>query len=391
MIDLFSNSKEPGWTWPVTVALLATILLAGGPAFAQVDVVQTLLLSRAPVSSPPPAVLSESFIVTAPPAPTAIAILLPGGAGLVGLAPNGTGGGTLDVNSHNFVVRSRCLFAGHNLYTITLDAATDFYLLGGLAGYEGSAAHVSDILTVIAWARSTMPGLPVWIVGTSRGTGGAFVAGSYSPAQGGPDGLVFAASLNSKTDRDSLLMANLAGITVPALLINDAGSTCSIASTAGEKPVLKALTQSPRKGIEQVASGKLTALTGNCDALSDHGFFGIEDTAVSDIAVWMAILPATLTPANATYATQAVGTTSAAKTFTLTNDQTVTLTSIGISTTGDFAVSATTCTTSLAAKGKCTISVTFTPTETGTRTGELSVSDSASNSPQTSSLTGTGK
>ncbi len=66
-------------------------------------------------------------------------------------------------------------------------------------------------------------------------------------------------------------------------------------------------------------------------------------------------------------------------------------TSIAISTTGDFAISATTCTTSLAAKGKCTISVTFTPTVTGTRTGKLSVSDSASNSPQKSSLTGTGK
>jgi hypothetical protein len=35
--------------------------------------------------------------------------------------------------------------------------------------------------------------------------------------------------------------------------------------------------------------------------------------------------------------------------------------------------------------------VTFTPTGTGTRTGKLSVSDSANNSPQTSSLTGTGK
>ena len=103
------------------------------------------------------------------------------------------------------------------------------------------------------------------------------------------------------------------------------------------------------------------------------------------------VLPATLTPATATYAAQAVGTTSAAKTFTLTNNQTVALTSIAISTTGDFAVSATTCTTSLAAKGKCTISVTFTPTATGTRTGQLSVSDSASNSPQTSNLTGTGK
>ena len=54
------------------------------------------------------------------------------------------------------------------------------------------------------------------------------------------------------------------------------------------------------------------------------------------------VLPATLTPATATYAAQAVGTTSAAKTFTLTNNQTVALTSIAISTTGDFAVSATT-------------------------------------------------
>jgi len=101
--------------------------------------------------------------------------------------------------------------------------------------------------------------------------------------------------------------------------------------------------------------------------------------------------PATLTPASASYGAQGVATTSAAKTFTLTNNQTVTLTSIAITITGDFAVSATTCSTSLGAKGKCTISVTFTPTATGSRTGQLSVSDSASNSPQTSSLKGTGQ
>jgi hypothetical protein len=103
------------------------------------------------------------------------------------------------------------------------------------------------------------------------------------------------------------------------------------------------------------------------------------------------VLPATLTPTTATYASQAVGTTSPAKTFTLTNNETVALTSIAISTTGDFAVAATTCGASLAAKGKCTISVTFTPTAIGTGTGKLSVSDSASNSPQTSNLKGTGK
>ena len=101
--------------------------------------------------------------------------------------------------------------------------------------------------------------------------------------------------------------------------------------------------------------------------------------------------PATLTPASVTFSKQAVGTTSAAKTFTLTNRQTVTLTGIAISVTGDFAISATTCSTSLAAKKNCKISVTFTPTQTGTRTGQLTVSDSASNNPQVSGLTGTGK
>jgi len=101
--------------------------------------------------------------------------------------------------------------------------------------------------------------------------------------------------------------------------------------------------------------------------------------------------PATLTPAAANYVAQALGTTSAAHTFTLTNNQTAMLTGIAIAASGDFALSATTCTTSLAAKSKCTISVTFTPTVLGKRIGRLSVSDSASNNPQTSNLSGTGK
>ncbi len=108
----------------------------------------------------------------------------------------------------------------------------------------------------------------------------------------------------------------------------------------------------------------------------------------------------TLTPGAATYAKQGVGTTSAAKTFTLSNAG-PTLNNIVISTTGDFAVSATTCGTSLGGKSasavadasvpSCTISVTFAPTDIGTRTGQLVVSDSASDSPQTANLTGTGK
>jgi hypothetical protein len=101
--------------------------------------------------------------------------------------------------------------------------------------------------------------------------------------------------------------------------------------------------------------------------------------------------PAVLTPSSWVFQKTTVGDTSTAATFTLKNKQNIALTNIAISTSGAFAVSATTCAASLAAMENCTISVTFTPTETGKTTGQLSVSDSStSNSPQTASLTGTG-
>ena len=107
-----------------------------------------------------------------------------------------------------------------------------------------------------------------------------------------------------------------------------------------------------------------------------------------------------LTPPKYTFAPQFVSTTSPAKTFTLVNNDREGASNIAISTTGDFAVADTTCTTSLAPGASCTIDVTFTPTATGTRTGQLSVSDRIGGdsspspqaaSPQTASLTGTGK
>jgi Cep192 domain 4 len=45
----------------------------------------------------------------------------------------------------------------------------------------------------------------------------------------------------------------------------------------------------------------------------------------------------------------------------------------------------------LAAGSRCTISVRFSPTATGTRTGTLEIADNANGSPQTVTLTGTGR
>ncbi|HEY3973038.1 MAG TPA: choice-of-anchor D domain-containing protein [Candidatus Sulfotelmatobacter sp.] len=102
------------------------------------------------------------------------------------------------------------------------------------------------------------------------------------------------------------------------------------------------------------------------------------------------IVQTTLTPSSLTFAKQKVGTTSAAKNVTLKNNLPTTLTGISYSAAAPFAVSTSTCGTTLATKASCTISVTFSPTTTGIATGTLSVNDSADNSPQTVSLTGTG-
>jgi hypothetical protein len=66
------------------------------------------------------------------------------------------------------------------------------------------------------------------------------------------------------------------------------------------------------------------------------------------------------------------------------------LSGISFSTTGDFAVSATTCGLALKPTQNCTIDVVFAPTATGLRTGQLIVKDSVKTSPQSADLMGTG-
>ena len=95
-----------------------------------------------------------------------------------------------------------------------------------------------------------------------------------------------------------------------------------------------------------------------------------------------------LSPTSLTFASQTVGTTSAAQTITLKNTGAGALSISGIAASGNFAET-NTCGTSLAASASCTISVTFTPTAAGTLTGAITFTDNAAASPQAVSLSGT--
>jgi len=93
--------------------------------------------------------------------------------------------------------------------------------------------------------------------------------------------------------------------------------------------------------------------------------------------------------ASLTFAAQTVGTASSAQSVTLINYGRATLGITRIATSGDFSQTHT-CGSSLAVLASCTISVTFTPTQQGSRAGTLSITDNAPGSPQTVSLSGTG-
>lgn len=101
----------------------------------------------------------------------------------------------------------------------------------------------------------------------------------------------------------------------------------------------------------------------------------------------------TLTPTSLTWGKKFVGVTSGAKTVTLTNTGSSTLNISSIATSGDFAqkIVAKSCKATVAAGASCVIKVTFTPTQLGVRTGTLTVTDNATDSPQNVSLSGTGK
>ena len=104
-------------------------------------------------------------------------------------------------------------------------------------------------------------------------------------------------------------------------------------------------------------------------------------------------VPLKLSPTSLTFSSTGVGGTSAAKTITVTNKSTGTITINSISASSDFAAvgsGATPCGGALAKSATCTLSVTFTPSDTGAIKGSVAIATSGAGSPQIAGMSGTG-
>ena len=130
------------------------------------------------------------------------------------------------------------------------------------------------------------------------------------------------------------------------------------------------------------ATGPRTgSITLNDDANNSPQIIALNGTGVAPLV--------TLSPSSLTFARQNVGSTSPPQGLTLNNTGTAPLLINSIVARGDFTQS-NNCGSSLAAGGSCTLSVTFTPADTGPRNGVISFTDNAGNSPQRVALKGAG-
>jgi hypothetical protein len=134
------------------------------------------------------------------------------------------------------------------------------------------------------------------------------------------------------------------------------------------------------------ASGTRTATV----TVTDNTASGSQTTSLTGTGAYPTI---TLTPSSLNFGTQTVGTKSAGQTITVTNTGTVILTFGPIKLTGtdhkDYSQT-NTCGTTLGVGKTCSITVTFTPAATGTRTASVSVSGNTSEGTDYVTLTGTG-
>jgi hypothetical protein len=122
--------------------------------------------------------------------------------------------------------------------------------------------------------------------------------------------------------------------------------------------------------------------------INDSAAGSPQTIALSGTAV--AAAPAvTLFPPTLTFTNQAQGATSPAQAVWLVNSGTAALSLASIAASGDFAQT-NACPTSLAPDAGCVVSVTFTPTASGARTGALTVTDGAGDSPEVVALAGAG-
>jgi len=211
--------------------------------------------------------------------PEAAALLLIGGGGNIRLRMED---GQIRFSQGNFLPRSRREFIRNGVAPVILDNPSDQQAGDGMSeNFRASAAHVVDMRAVAAEVRKRYPGIPVFVVGTSRSTLSAAYLAAALPGE--IDGAVLSSSMfftDIRARFAALANFDWSRIKVPLLLVHHQDDGC------GATPYFEAARLGRRFPLVTVKGGKPPE-SGPCDPLAQHGFYGKEAETVDAIAAWM--------------------------------------------------------------------------------------------------------
>jgi len=222
--------------------------------------------------------VKQGFLLLQPDAkPVAAVILFAGGHGNLQLDGRSLGWG-----QSNFLVRSRDLFAGHDFLVATIDAPSDRKGSDGmLGGFRASAEHAADIDAVIAYLRKQTD-VPVWLVGTSRGTESATSVAIH--AKHPVAGVVLTSSMSEpNSNGTAVTQMALDRLRMPVLLVAHRDDGCHHTPAEGAERIKQGLTAAPKVEVRYFTGGDRPR-SKPCEAKSAHGFLGIEKEVVDAIA-----------------------------------------------------------------------------------------------------------
>ena len=232
------------------------------------------------VDIPTRAGVTQRMLVLTPPAPQAAVILFAGGHGGLQIGADGI----LAWGKGNFPVRSRQFFADHGIMVVVVDAPSDRQQAPFLNGFRQTASHVADITAVVAWVRAQVK-IPVWLVGTSRGTQSVAYLGTEMTDAEGPDGIVLTSTIVRDDKGRAVPAMPLAKLRMPVLLVHHENDGCIACSYAAMPALMEKLSGSQRKQLITITGGDSRG--DPCEAFAFHGFNGLERDVVGQIAGWM--------------------------------------------------------------------------------------------------------
>lgn len=228
--------------------------------------------------------VSQKFLIAVPDQQSsAIVLLFAGGKGALNLS-DGMFGPSIGWGKNNFLVRVRKDFVKHGFITVTVDAPSDRQGKQGMyGGHRTSSGHVTDVDSIIAKARETAD-LPVWLIGTSRGTESATYVGMHSTQN--LKGIVLTSSM-TESNRKGLAVSELPldQVRLPVLVTHHRNDGCAWTTPDGAERIRNMLTAAPVAELKLFEGGYEKSKP--CKAKSHHGYLGIEGEVVDAIAAFI--------------------------------------------------------------------------------------------------------